>query len=198
MSFDWHPGLFALFPFSSYPLLRARNLTVVRAEDSELAIQQNRKIFGVSGRGHAARRLRWCAAGFVLAVVVGWQGLTTGAAAAQEQSTWSGVYTDAQASRGESVYNLTCAVCHGDDLAGGEMGPGLAGSSFLNFWDGLSLGDLYMVMSVSMPQDNPGSLDPAQYVDVIAYMLQQSEFPTGDGDLSEGALGDVTIQAQAQ
>ena len=167
-----------------------------------MAIQQNQKIFGVSGRRHAARRLRWCAAGLVLAVVVGWQGLTTGEAvarpAAQEQSTWSGVYTSAQASRGEAVYNSNCAVCHGDDLSGGEMGPGLAGNSFLSFWDGLSLGDLYMVMSVSMPQDNPGSLDPAQYVDVIAYMLQRSEFPIGDGELSEGALGDVTIQAQAQ
>ena len=166
-----------------------------------MAIQQNQKIVGVCGRGQAALSLRWCAAGLVLAVMVG-QGLTTGEAAgrpaAQEQSTWSGVYTDAQASRGEAVYHSSCAVCHGDDLSGGEMGPGLAGSSFLNFWDGLSLGDLYMVMSVSMPQDNPGSLDPAEYVDVIAFMLQQSEFPTGDDELSEGALGDVAIQAQAQ
>ena len=138
----------------------------------------------------------------MLAGVAGWQGLTAGEAAGrpavQEQSTWSGVYTSGQASRGEGVYNSTCAVCHGDDLSGGEMGPGLAGNSFLSFWDGLSLGDLYQVMSVSMPQDNPGSLDAAQYVDVIAYMLQQSEFPNGDNELSEDALGDVTIQAQAQ
>ena len=65
------------------------------------------------------------------------------------------------------------------------MGPGLAGSSFLEFWDGLSLGDLYQVMSVSMPQDSPGSLEFSQYVDVIAYMLQKSEYPAG-GDSSGG------------
>ena len=162
-----------------------------------MATQQDQKIFDAP----AAQRFRRCAAGLVLIALAGWLGLAPGAAlrlAAQEQSTWSGVYTNAQASRGESVYNSSCAVCHGDDLSGSEMGPGLAGNSFLSFWDGLSLGDLYQVMSVSMPQDNPGSLDVAQYVDVIAYMLQQSEFPTGDGELGEGNLGEVTIQAQSQ
>ena len=121
-----------------------------------------------------------------------------GPVAAQEgQSTWSGVYTDAQAARGEDVYNGSCAVCHGDDLAGSEMGPGLAGNSFLGFWDGLSLGDLFMVMSVSMPQDNPGSLDTAEYVDVIAYMLQRSDMPTGSEELpaDQDGLRAVTIQA---
>ena len=168
-----------------------------------MATQRNQRNFGVPGCGYAAaRRLRLCGAGLALAALVGWLGFTTGEAAgrleAQEQSTWSGVYTSAQASRGEEVYHSSCSVCHGDDLSGGEMGPGLAGNSFISFWDGLSLGDLYNVMSVSMPQDNPGSLDTAQYVDVIAYMLQESELPTGNGELSEGALGDVAIQAEAQ
>lgn len=121
-----------------------------------------------------------------------------GAVAAQGKSPWDGVYTDAQASRGETVYTASCAVCHGDDLSGSEMGPGLAGSSFLEFWDGLSLGDLYQVMSVSMPQDSPGSLEFSQYVDVIAYMLQKSEYPAGGDELpaDEGGLGEVMIKAQ--
>ena len=157
----------------------------------------------MSDVGRAVRRRRWYVPVAAAVALAGWQALGIGGeagglAAQQEQSTWSGVYTSAQASRGESVYNSSCAVCHGDDLAGSEMGPGLAGSSFVSFWDGLSLGDLYQVMSVSMPQDNPGSLETAQYVDVIAYMLQESEFPTGDDDLSEEALGGITIQAQAQ
>ena len=115
-----------------------------------------------------------------------------GVVAAQGKTAWDGVYTDAQASRGESTYTASCAVCHGDDLSGSEMGPGLAGSSFLEFWDGLSLGDLYQVMNVSMPQDNPGSLEMSEYVDVIAYMLQRSEYPAAD----ETALGEVMIKAQ--
>ena len=167
-----------------------------------MAVQQLVQNSGVSDGRHVVRRRRRYAAFAAAAAVAAWQALGVGGfaggLAAQEQSTWSGVYTGAQASRGETVYNSSCAVCHGDDLAGGEMGPGLAGSSFISFWDGLSLGDLYMVMSVSMPQDNPGSLEVAEYVDVIAYMLQESEFPTGDAELSEEALGGITIQAQAQ
>ena len=168
----------------------------------QLATQKNQQSCGASRSGCLARRRRVYVTVAVLTAALSWQAVAPGSAsgglAAQAQSTWSGVYTGAQASRGASVYNSSCAVCHGDDLAGGEMGPGLAGNSFLSFWDGLSLGDLFQVMSVSMPQDNPGSLETAQYVDVIAYMLQESEFPTGDGELSEAALGDITIQAQAQ
>lgn len=157
-----------------------------------MATHQNQTISSISGRVP-----RWAVAGLALALAAGWPGAAA-TALAQEQSTWSGVYTDAQATRGESVYNASCAVCHGDDLSGSEMGPGLAGNSFLTFWEGLSLGDLYQVMSVSMPQDNPGSLSPAEYVDVIAYMLQRSEMPAGDSDLGADALDGVTIQAEAQ
>ena len=48
-----------------------------------------------------------------------------------------------------------------------------------------------------MPQDNPGSLETAQYVDVIAYMLQRSEFPSGSEELpaDQDGLRAVTIQA---
>lgn len=143
---------------------------------------------GALGRGWRGL----CAAGLVCAAAA-----SSSALAAQGTSTWSGVYTDAQAARGETVYNGSCAVCHGDNLAGSEMGPGLAGGSFVGFWDGLSLGDLFQVMSVSMPQDNPGSLETAQYVDVIAYMLQRSEFPSGSEELpaDEDGLRAVVIQA---
>ena len=116
-------------------------------------------------RRHGRTWFGLCAAGLLCAA------FAADLAAQEGQSTWSGVYTDAQAARGETVYNANCAVCHGDNLGGNEMGPELAGNSFVGFWDGLSLGDLLMVMSVSMPQDNPGSLDTAEYVDVIAYML---------------------------
>lgn len=165
-----------------------------------MAVQHLRQNARASAGGRFTRLGHLCVVATVIAALAGWQAFAGGTAglAAQEQSTWSGVYTGAQASRGETLYNSSCAVCHGDDLAGSEMGPGLAGSSFLNFWEGLSLGDLYQVMSVSMPQDNPGSLDTAEYVDLIAYMLQESEMPAGDGELSEDALGGITIQAEAQ
>jgi len=34
-------------------------------------------------------------------------------------------------------------------------------------------------VSTTMPQDNPGSLTPQQYVDVTAYVLQLAGFPSG-------------------
>lgn len=52
-------------------------------------------------------------------------------AAKAPQSVLDGVYTDEQSKRGEAIYSQTCASCHGDKLAGGEMAPALAGPDFL-------------------------------------------------------------------
>ncbi len=57
---------------------------------------------------------------------------------------------------------------------------------------------MHQVMSISMPQDNPGSLEAAQYVDIIAHMLRTSEFPTGGDELSEDTLGEITIQVEQE
>jgi mono/diheme cytochrome c family protein len=61
------------------------------------------------------------------------------AAAQQPKSQWDGVYTEEQAKRGERVYAHYCASCHGPDLAGGEMAPGLTGGEFSANWNDLSL-----------------------------------------------------------
>src|SRR5262249_10822653 len=60
-------------------------------------------------------------------------------AAQQPKSQWDGVYTEAQAKRGEGFYSQYCASCHGPDLAGGEMAPGLTGGEFASNWNDLSL-----------------------------------------------------------
>ena len=51
-------------------------------------------------------------------------------AAQQAKSQWDGVYTEDQAKRGEPLYSQYCASCHGPDLTGGEMAPGLTGGEF--------------------------------------------------------------------
>jgi mono/diheme cytochrome c family protein len=73
--------------------------------------------------------------------------------AQQALSIWDGVYTEEQAKRGEPLYTATCASCHGPDLSGGEMAPGLTGGEFRSDWDGLSVGDLFERTRVSMPQN---------------------------------------------
>src|SRR2546423_1377917 len=54
--------------------------------------------------------------------------------AAALRSMWDGVYTDAQAARGQAQYRQECASCHGDRLeGGGEIAPApeLAGDIFM-------------------------------------------------------------------
>ena len=141
-----------------------------------------------------------CTVGFLLVVLGCFQAWPKGVASAvgpvAQTDIWSGIYTAEQASRGQEVYQANCAFCHGEELAGSEMGPVLAGTPFLEFWEGLSLGDLYNVMETSMPQDNPGALSTAEYVDVLSFILQTSEYPAGDTELSADGSGleDIAIQ----
>jgi mono/diheme cytochrome c family protein len=93
------------------------------------------------------------------------------------------VYTAEQSKRGEPLYGQHCASCHGTMLEGGEMAPALAGGAFNANWNGLSLGDLFERIRISMPQNSPGSLSRQQYVDILAVMLGAGEFPRGKTEL---------------
>ena len=102
--------------------------------------------------------------------------------AQQPASSASGVYTADQAKRGQAVYGEQCAKCHLEDLSGGTSPP-LVGNDFLGAWKGRSIGALLDQVKMTMPFDNPGGLMPAQYADVIAYMLSMNKFPAGDKEL---------------
>ena len=130
----------------------------------------------------------------LLAFVAGSQALL----ATAQTDIWGGVYTEEQASRGEEVFLASCAFCHGEDLAGSEMGPVLKGSAFIEFWAGLSLADLINVITTSMPQDNPGGLDAAQYADVLAYILQQGEYPAGSAEIPADGSGLEEIEIKTE
>ena len=106
------------------------------------------------------------------------------AAIAQTSKTvWDGVYTDDQAKRGEGVYAKECASCHGSELTGGEAAPPLTGDAFYANWNGLTLGDLFERIRVSMPQNAPGSLSRQQNADVLAFILKVNQFPAGKAEL---------------
>ena len=99
------------------------------------------------------------------------------------KSQWDGVYTAEQAKRGEPMYGQYCASCHGADLAGGEMAPGLTGGEFTSNWNDLSLGDLFERIRVSMPQNAPGSLSRQQDADILSFILSKMNMPTGSAEL---------------
>jgi mono/diheme cytochrome c family protein len=99
------------------------------------------------------------------------------------RSVWDGVYTEEQSQRGEALYRTACAKCHGDMLTGGEAAPPLTGGEFLANWNGLTVGDLFERIRVSMPADRPGALNSAQNADILAHMLRVNRFPAGKMEL---------------
>ena len=91
------------------------------------------------------------------------------------RSTLSGVYTVAQAARGENTYANICVSCH----------PFITytGATFRQHWLGKTVFDLYDQVSQLMPKNEPGSLTPKEYADVIAFILQLNKMPPGKTDL---------------
>jgi mono/diheme cytochrome c family protein len=114
------------------------------------------------------------------------------------KTTSDGVYTDAQAKRGESVYSQSCASCHGPDLAGLDMAPSLTGAEFDTSWNDQPLDDLFERVRTTMPADGPGSLTREQYIDVVAFLLSKDGFPSGAVELpaDNAVLKQVKFVAQ--
>lgn len=97
----------------------------------------------------------------------------------------SGYYTKTQASAGQTIFNQTCAVCHGDHLQGG-VGPALAGQEFLSVsqFQQVTAEYFYHFMSTHMPLTDPGSLSKTQYLDLMAYFLQVNGYASGPNELT--------------
>ena len=102
----------------------------------------------------------------------------------QPQTVWSGVYSEAQAYRGEKVADTTCIGCHGPKLDGGDSGPKLVGETFLANWSSQSVGVLFDWIREAMPAEAPGTLSKDDTAAVIAYILQLNKIPAGKLDLS--------------
>ena len=108
-------------------------------------------------------------------------------------SVWDGVFTEAQANRGQAVYEGACGTCHGRRLNGApddpdmRSSPPLARARFLRVWEGRSLATLFEYTRATMPEDNPDSMTEQEYVDVIAYMLTVGGMPAGGEELRPDA-----------
>lgn len=100
-----------------------------------------------------------------------------------ERSVWSGVYSLDQAERGRQTFEASCAACHRADLSGRGPIPALRGSSFTGSRTGGTVGDLYELISTTMPPGRGGSLTPDAYADVVAYLLHENAFPHGEAEL---------------
>ena len=91
----------------------------------------------------------------------------------------SAYYTAEQAARGQRTFTTVCAVCHGRNEFTGPI--------FALTWMAEPIGHLFEHISTAMPQDAPGSLTPAEYASVVAYMLDLNGRPAGERELPADA-----------
>ena len=88
-----------------------------------------------------------------------------------EISMTSGLFTRGQASRGERRFQQLCEACHRTN----EITRGWFGGAIYQ-----TAGDLLEMISTTMPEDNPGSLNPEEYVDILAFLLRMNDYPAGE------------------
>ena len=122
--------------------------------------------------------------------------LTSGAAA--QGSSAPVHFTRAQADAGAAVYARSCVACHGARLDDGIAVP-LAGSAFVQKWakPDRTLDDLHFITRSTMPKNAGGTLAPADYLAVLAYVLERNGYAAGDSALpgDRGQLARVRLLA---
>jgi mono/diheme cytochrome c family protein len=106
-----------------------------------------------------------------------------------DRSVLDGVFTTRQASSGERTFQQVCEACHRpSEFSGGR---------FRNRWVGQTAGEIFDVVSITMPESDPGSLSPEVYAALVAYLLRLNGYPAGEEPLAADAatLGTVQIVA---
>src|ERR1700722_12672536 len=111
--------------------------------------------------------MRWLA--FAAVTVAGTVGVSSVlyAQSAAQVSSWSGVYTTAQADHGRQLFDDNCAKCHQSTLEGMDEIPPLKGAHFMADWEQTSVNDLMDRVHTTMPLDNPGALNAASATAVV-------------------------------
>lgn len=115
---------------------------------------------------------------------------------AQENRTvWSGIYTTAQAERGQGEYNDHCAGCHKDNLTGYDSV--LLGVRFMQHWREDTLDTFFGTMKRTMPRGAPASLPDESYIAITAYVLQTNNFPAGKSELNAETMRVIRVEGKS-
>jgi ubiquinol-cytochrome c reductase cytochrome c subunit len=96
----------------------------------------------------------------------------------------------ADVAEGFSLFALNCAPCHtitgaGDALADGIVAPSLHGVTKTMVWEAVRTGP------GNMPRFGPGTISPAQVIDIVGYVVKHIQHPTSPGGISLGGVGPV-------
>jgi mono/diheme cytochrome c family protein len=90
-------------------------------------------------------------------------------------SLLEGAFTADQATRGRQNFEKHCFLCH--------TVAEHTGAQFAEKWNGSTVGDIFDLISSTMPDGNPGSLEPAEYASIIAFFLKETGYPEGKQEL---------------
>jgi mono/diheme cytochrome c family protein len=123
--------------------------------------------------------------------------LLMGTVAVRAQTTepriWQGVYSAAQADRGQASFNASCLRCHGDKLQG-NTAPALSGDRFFTTWGSEPIGSLFAKIRDTMPPNFGTSLDDQVKLDIVAYILRTNGYPVGPNELTQNGSDLATAQ----
>jgi hypothetical protein len=111
------------------------------------------------------------------------------------RTVWDGVYTSAQAQRGNAAYMDKCAACHRDDLSGYQ--GVLKSETFMQHWREDNLENLFTTIKTTMPRSAPESLSDSIYIDILTFILQANEFPAGPRELTIDVLPGIQVQEKS-
>ena len=98
--------------------------------------------------------------------------------------------TDAQVARGATVYEQSCATCHGPTGNDGFATPLKGLGTLVRF---ASTRELYEFTSTTMPLAAEGSLTQRQYLDVTAWLLVQRGQATASTELTLATLDSTPL-----
>ena len=112
------------------------------------------------------------------------------------RTVWDGVYSTAQAARGQKAYVAECARCHGKALEGLEDASPLVGPEFLKSWESKNVGRLVDVTRRTMPPETAGTMSRPLTIELVAFLLSSNGFPAGQTDLetNAAALRQISIE----
>lgn len=108
-------------------------------------------------------------------------------AEAEGATIMDGVFTAAQADRGQQIAQANCFGCHSQMEWENPM--------FLSVWSGRPIDGFVSNIQATMPYDSPGRLTRQEYTDIVSYMLELNDAPAGDVELpsDEDAQGMIEM-----
>jgi mono/diheme cytochrome c family protein len=128
-----------------------------------------------------------------VAVTLLWNTAVPLDAQAPQRTVRDGVFSDAQATRGQALYALRCAGCHGPGLEGARA-PALKGDAFTAKFRMEPLSALFIQIRYAMPPRTPATTPPRadvtaqltneQAADLVAHILKSNGFPAGNSDFA--------------